>query len=78
MKNSLKVLNKTKHILIDDRVSSNVGLSKLIKSEIIQAISPYIEIDTTTSMLKVEIGGNGLSIECKINALSIKRFGLNY
>ena len=78
MKNNLRALNKTKNILIEDRVSSNSGLVKLLKSEIVQALSPYIEIDTTVSSLSVEIDCNGLCIDCHIKALTIKRFGLHY
>lgn len=78
MKNNKIALKKAKNALLDDRLSSNVGLSKLIKSEIIQVLSDYLEIDTASSSLSVKIQENGVEINCNIIAYTIKRFGLNY
>jgi len=77
MKNNIRALKETSQTMLGDRICSNSGLVRLIKSEIVQALSPYIEIDTSTSFVNVEIAENGVKIECNIHAYSVKRFGLN-
>ena len=78
MKNNQIALKKVKNAFIDDRICSNAGLCKLIKTEIVNALASYIEIDPTESSLSVEITESGAIIDCHIHALTIKRFGLNY
>ena len=77
MKNNIRALRVTTKAMLDDRLCSNSGLVKLLKSEIVQAISPYVEIDPIDSMVDVSISESGVVIDCHIKALNIKRFGLN-
>lgn len=77
MKNNKIALKKAKNALLDDRLCSNTGLCKLIKSEIVQVLSDYLEIDTSSSTLSVKVNDSGVEINCNIFAYSIKRFGLN-
>lgn len=77
MKNSIRALRMTTKTMLEDRLCSNSGLVKLLKSEIVQAISPYVEIDPIESEFHVEIAETGVVIDCHIKAINIKRFGLN-
>lgn len=78
VKNNKIILKKTKEALLDDKINSNVGLTKLIKSEIVRSLAPYLEIDTTNSSICVDLNSSGVSIDCHIEAFNIKRFGLNF
>ena len=78
MKNNSIALELTKKAFLDDRLCLNSGLANLLECEILSALSPYIEIDKTNSKIDIDITKNGLVIDCKIRALTIKRFGLNY
>ena len=75
--NNKIILKKTKLALLDDKINSNIGLSKLIKSEIVRALSTYLEIDTTNSTISVDLSSSGVCVDCHIEALTIKRFALN-
>ena len=77
MKNNIRALKSVSKTMLEDRLCSNSGLVKLLKTEIIQALSPYIEIDPTDSSFHVEITAGGVYIDCHIRAHNIKRFGLN-
>ena len=78
MKKNKIALRNVKNTFLDDRLCSNVGLSKLLKCEIVQVLSEYVEIDPSLSTIDIDINQNGVFIDCKIRALNIKRFGLNY
>lgn len=77
MKNNKIALKKAQNALLDDRINSNIGLSKLIKTEIVQALSNYLEIDTASSTLSVSIEKSGVVVDCHVVAFAVKRFALN-
>ena len=69
------VMNRLKSTLLDDKMASCESLSRLIKAEIMNAISCYAEIDPVNSSIEFEFSGTGAIIDAKIHIKAIKRLG---
>ena len=77
MKNNIRARKSIESALKEDKITSNEGLIRLIRSEIISCLSEYLEIDAFNTHINLTADYNGVNIDCSIRAFTVKRFGLN-
>jgi len=77
MRNNICARKKIELALKEDKITSNDGLTRLIRSEIVSCLSDYLEIDAFNTHINIEADYNGVTVNCKIRAFNVKRFGLN-
>ena len=75
MKESVLVKKRIEKLLLDDKVSNQESLARLLKYEVVSAISTYANIDTVSSYIEIVFEPTGLVINAKIKTNGIKRFG---
>lgn len=72
---SKHVFERLKENLMDDKMASSESVARIIKHEILSAISDYVIVDHAESSIEFVFSASGMEINARIKTKGVKRIG---